>query len=291
MSDCPRTCLITGGSGYLGSELAGFLRNSGWRVIAASRHPQVEDSAVFSLGEEVPHDMFQGVDALIHCAYDFAPCNWKAIYQRNVIGTRQLLQQAKAAGVFIITVSSISAFPACKSYYGKAKLLIEEATFAVGGVVLRPGLIYGGSNRGIYGRLMKQVDGKKIIPLLTGSSCTLHLTHVEDLANVIKGWLNGTWCAQASPWVVAHPEPWPLKKLLQAMAASKGKRLLFVPVPWPPVWLGLRSLEALGLPMQFKSDNLISIVNQDLHLDFHAVLNCGIPLRPFRPEGAGIKSH
>ena len=290
MSDRPKTCLITGASGYLGGELAAFLRNSGWRVIAASRHPQGNDGVAYSLGGEVSPDLFQGVDALIHCAYDFAPGRWEDIHRRNVIGSRRLLQQAKSAGVCSITISSISAFPGCKSLYGKAKLLVEEAAFSIGGIVLRPGLIYGGGNRGIYGRLMKQVEGRKLVPLLSGNPCTLHLTHVEDLARVINGWLNGAWPAQTSPWVVAHPEPWPLKKLLQAMAGAKGKRLLFIPAPWPLVWLLLKLLEAIGLPRAFKSDNLISIVNQDQHLDFRAVLSCGIPLRPFRPEGAGMKS-
>jgi len=278
-----RTCLVTGGSGYLGAELAVFLRNSGWRVIQASRHPRGADSVAYSLGEEISSDLFQGVTALVHGAYDFEPRRWDAIYQRNVIGTRQLLQRAKDAGVLIITISSISAFPGCKSFYGKAKLLMEEATQALGGVVLRPGLIYGGSNQGIYGRLLKQVEGKTFVPLLSGNPCTLHLTHVEDLAKVIKGWLNGAWPAQALPWVVAHPEPWPMKKLLRAMAAAKGRKLRFIPAPWPLVWIALKFFEQIGRPLDFKSDNLISIVNQNPHLDFSAVTTCGMPIRPFQP--------
>jgi nucleoside-diphosphate-sugar epimerase len=283
MSERILTCLITGGSGYLGSELAAYFRKQGWRVIAASRHPQGNDSVAFSLGDDVAPEFFRGVDVLIHGAYDFAPRNWEEIDQRNVVGSEKLLRQAKASGVFIITISSISAFPACKSFYGKAKLLMEEATLAVGGIALRPGLIYGGSNQGIFGRLMKQVAEKTVVPLLSGSSCTLHLTQVEDLARVIEGCVNGVCPKQDAPWVVAHPEPWPLKNLLQAMATARGKKLLFIPVPWPFVLFALKFFEAIGLPRDFKSDNLISIVNQDPHLDFRAVSNCGVPMRPFQP--------
>jgi nucleoside-diphosphate-sugar epimerase len=284
MSERILTCLITGGSGYLGSELAAYFRKQGWRVIAASRHPKGNETAAFNLGDEVSPELFRGVDVLIHGAYDFAPRKWDEIYQRNVVGSEKLLKQANAAGVFIITISSISAFPACKSFYGKAKLLMEEATLVVGGIALRPGLIYGGSNQGIFGRLMKQVEGNTLIPLLSGSSCTLHLTHVEDLARVIEGCVQGTCPRHDAPWVVAHPEPWPLKKLLQAMAAARGKKLVFIPVPWPLVLFALRFFEALGLPRDFKSDNLISIVNQDPQLDFRAVSECGIPMRPFQPK-------
>jgi nucleoside-diphosphate-sugar epimerase len=283
MSERRKTCLITGGSGYLGSELAAFLREKGWRVVSASRHPQGGDAVQFSLGDKISAGLFAGVDALIHAAYDFAPRDWETIQRVNVAGTQQLLQQAGATGVTILTISSISAFPGCKSHYGKAKLLMEEATRLVGGVVLRPGLIYGGSNQGIYGRLLKQVEGKTFVPLLSENPCTLHLTHVEDLSGVIHGWLQGEWTTQDSPWVVAHPEPWPMKKLLQAMAASRGRKLRFIPVPWPLVWLGLRSSEKVGLPLDFKSDNLISIVNQDPGLDFSAIARFGLAVRPFQP--------
>jgi nucleoside-diphosphate-sugar epimerase len=285
MSKRPHHCLITGGSGYLGSELANYLRKKGWYVTTASRQPKTEtDTAKFTLGEDIPPGLLDGIDVLIHAAYDFAPRSWEEINQTNVIGSKKLLQAAKAAGVAsIITISSISAFPACKSFYGKAKLLMEEATLAVGGTPLRPGLIYGGSNSGIYGRLKKQA-GKKIVPLLSGSSCTLHMTHVDDLARVIMNCADGYSSKQNGPWIVAHPEPWPLKKLLQAMVAARGKKLIFIPVPWQLVLAGLKFFEAIGLPRDFKSDNLISIVNQDPHLDFRAVQACGVEMRPFQPD-------
>jgi len=276
-----RRCLITGGHGYLGSELAQFLRGTGWQVVIASRQGAGSDEIAFRLGGEIPVDSLRGFDALIHCAYDFTAIGWEEIHRTNVIGTRLLLDHALAAGVkTIITISSISAYEGCRSLYGKAKLLIEQDTFARGGIVLRPGLIYGGSNRGMYGRLQAQA-AKKIVPLMVGSPCTQYLIQVEDLARVVEGWLEARWPKPQLAWTVAHPEPWPLRKLLSAIAGDR--KPIFLPVPWQPIWLGLKFFEAIGMPRAFKSDSVISIVNQNPHPDFSQVLASGIDLRGQEP--------
>jgi nucleoside-diphosphate-sugar epimerase len=290
MADRAKTCLITGGNGYLGSELASLLRASGWRVISAERRPHGSDSVAYSLDGEVSPTLFGGVDALIHGAYDFRPRSWDAIYRKNVLGSRKLIEKAKAAGVATLLISSISAFPGCNSSYGKAKLLLEEITLAAGGIVLRPGVIYGGSNRGIFGRLLKQVKYRSVIPLLTGNPCVLHLTRVDDLARMIDGCLRGVWNPAGTAWVVAHPEPWPMRELLVEMGRGMGKKPIFLPTPWQPVFVGLKFLEAVGLPSPFTSDNLISLVNQDPHLDFKPVQNCGVGLSPFKSEELDIGS-
>jgi nucleoside-diphosphate-sugar epimerase len=107
MADRAKTCLITGGNGYLGSELASLLRASGWRVISAERRPHGSDSVAYSLDGEVSPTLFGGVDALIHGAYDFRPRSWDAIYRKNVLGSRKLIEKAKAAGVATLLISSI----------------------------------------------------------------------------------------------------------------------------------------------------------------------------------------
>jgi nucleoside-diphosphate-sugar epimerase len=290
MAESPKTCLITGGNGYLGSELAALLRGAGWRVISAERRPKGNDAVAYSLDSDVAPTIFAGVDALIHGAYDFRPRSWDAIYQRNVVGSRKLIDRARAAGVTTLFISSISAFPGCRSHYGKAKLLLEEATLAAGGIVLRPGVIYGGRNLGIFGRLLKQVKYKKVIPLLTGNPCVLHLTRVDDLARIIDGALRGAWNLSGRAWVVAHPEPWPLRELLLAMAHGMDRRPIFLPTPWQPVYAALKAVEALGLPSPFTSDNLISLVNQDPDLDCQAALDAGMKLSPFRPEELDIQA-
>jgi len=276
----PRRCLITGGSGYLGSELANHLRRADWVVVATSRSPRGREVIAFTLGEAIPSENLRGFDALVHCAYDFSEEGRGEIHRRNVEGTRLLLDQARAAGIAkVVTISSISAFEGCASVYGKAKLEIERATLERGGVVLRPGLIHGGAGRGMFGRLRDQ-SAKGLVPLLVGNPCTQFLVHVGDLAQVVQGWIEGRWKNEGVPWTVANPEPWPLRRLLRAMAAAEMRRVLFLPVPWRMAWLAVRCAERLGIRTSFTSDSVVSIVNQNPHPDFRPVLGSGVVMRP-----------
>ena len=275
------TCLITGANGYLGSELRNHLTNSGWRVVAAARQPRAPGDVAFSLGQELPPETFRGVRALVHCAYDFGPTSWKEIHRLNVLGTQHLIAQARQAGVeMIVTISSISAYRECRSLYGRAKLLMEESTLAAGGVALRPGLIHGGGNGGMFGRLAAQVARGRPIPLLVGSPCTQYLTPVEDLALLVEAVLAGRIPPPTESWIVAHPRAWPLRSLLQAMAG--GRRLKFIPVPWPFVWLGLRAAEMAGLRLAFKSDSVRGLVYQNPRPDLAPFLASGLPIHDFQ---------
>ena len=278
------SCLVTGSHGYLGEALGHFLQKAGWRVIGTARHSHEPGVISFSLKDGIEPGSLRGIDTLVHCAYDFGPSTWEEIYQSNVVGTRNLLQTAKEAGVkTIITISSISAFEECRSLYGKAKLEIEEITRSVGGIVLRPGLIHGGSNRGMYGRLVKQVQAGRPVPLLVGSACVQYLIHVEDLCGVIEALLSEKIPAPQSVWTVAHSRPWPLRELLNSIAEAEGKKIRFIPVPWPFVWLALKSLETFGLKLGFKSDSVRSLAYQNLHPDFSEIKKSGLPIREFMP--------
>jgi nucleoside-diphosphate-sugar epimerase len=282
MNTAPKTCLVVGGRGYLGSELIRYLQGAGWLAISASRRSRETGDIPYSLGDDFPPGALNGIDALVHCAYDFAPSSWDQIYQKNVLGTERLLDQATRSGIKnILTISSISAFPGCRSLYGKSKLRIEKATLAAGGVVLRPGLIYGGQNQGMFGRLVNQVNRGKPIPLLAGSPCTQFLVHVEELCRVIESILSRKVSRPTEVWTVAHPAPWPLRTLLTAIAGDR--RISFIPVPWQPVWLALRVAELIGLKMTFKSDSVRSIVYQNTSPDLHHVTDAGFELRTFRP--------
>jgi nucleoside-diphosphate-sugar epimerase len=277
-----KTCVITGGRGYLGSELMAYLQQAGWRTICASREAG-PNTISYSLGGDWPPGSLEGVSVLVHCAYDFGPSDWATIYEKNVLGTRRLLDQARQAGIEnIVTISSISAFPGCRSLYGKAKLLIEEETLAAGGVALRPGLIYGGSNEGMYGRLAKQARKKSVIPLLSGSACTQFLVHIEDLCGVIAATLSGQVSRSNPVLTVAHSEPWPLRRLLAALAGDR--KVYFLHVPWQAIWVALRLAEMAGVRLAFKSDSVRSIVYQNPRPDLSWLTASKLPVRAFQPK-------
>ncbi|MDW8310394.1 MAG: NAD(P)-dependent oxidoreductase [Verrucomicrobiales bacterium] len=288
----PRVCALTGGSGYVGSRLAAALQRAGWEVVHWTRRVGPAGRTVsFRLGEEVEAAKLAGVEALIHCAYDFGLHRWRDIYAVNVVGSERLLAAARQAQVRrIICISTISAFPGCRALYGRAKLAMERAAQSVGAVIIRPGLVYGERPGGVFGKLLEQARSARVVPLIRGGLQTQYLLHEDDLATVILRCLEESFVPPTEPITVAHEQGWELRDILTQLAAAQNRRLRFVPVPWQLVWVALKSLELLGLRPPFRSDSLISMVYQNPRPDFTLARSLGFRCRPFTvtPQMVGV---
>jgi nucleoside-diphosphate-sugar epimerase len=278
-----KNCVLTGANGFVGSNLAGYLQGRGWNIIPWVRRPTPGSGEVgFILGQAVDPGCLHNVQAVIHAAYDFGPRRWDEITAVNVAGSNEVLRAAKAAGVeSIVLISSLSAFPGCRSLYGKAKMQAEDTAASVGAYVIRPGLIYGDAPGGVFGRLVKQVRGSHFVPVLAGGRQTQYLLHSNDLGELVAACLTGGPPATSEPVSAAHEQAWELRELLARIAQALGQPVRFVPVPWMAVWLGLRALEAVGVKTNFRSDSLIGMVCQNPRPSFDSLRNFGLRCRPF----------
>src|SRR5271170_6288677 len=112
-----KICAITGSNGYVGGCVKNYFEACGWEILELTRQPKENSRGVkFQLGEEIQPQAFAGVDALVHCAYDFKRLGWDEIHAVNIVGSRKLFQAARAAGVGkIFCISSISAYDGCRS--------------------------------------------------------------------------------------------------------------------------------------------------------------------------------
>lgn len=278
-----KICAITGSSGYLGNCLKQYFLAHGWEVVEVSRRPQPGARAIrHEFGRPLAPQSFAGVDVLIHCAYDFTPVRWNAIRQVNVEGTRELFRAARADGVGkIICISSISAYPGCRSLYGRAKLEIETIALDYRALIIRPGLIYGDKPGGMFGKLVGQVRGLPFVPVISGGRQIQYLVHQEDLARFLEQ--HAGQASEIFPHILtaAHEKPWQFKELLQAIAQRLHKTPKFVSVPWRPVWFLLKTAETCGLRLGFRSDNLVSLMHQNPFPDFSPNATIGLTCRPF----------
>jgi len=255
---------ITGASGYVGSAIARRFRSHSWDVVEMGRRaPQPFDLASTNLTIN-----WSGIDALVHCAWDFKPRNWAEVERANIRGSLRLFESAHAAGLRrAVFISSLSCFPGCRSLYGRGKLAVEAEAARLGYAVVRPGLVYGQSPGGITGALEKAVKSLRVIPLIGDGSHPQYPVHEDDLAALIF-----TLCqldsAPAQPLSAASSEPIPFRDLLRRIAARHGRNPLFIPVPWQLILAGLKSLEALGLNPPFRSDSLTGFIFQNPSPDF-----------------------
>jgi nucleoside-diphosphate-sugar epimerase len=282
---------ITGASGYVGSMLAHHFEEAGWAVTCLSSSAKAgDDSAVpFHLGEEVAPDLFRlrHISALVHCAYDFHPLKRAEIHRVNVEGSRKLLAAAQAGAVErMAVISTISAFEGCRSLYGRAKLEIEAAAATFGALVIRSGLVYGDGSPtagGMFGSLARSVQ-RGVVPLIDGGIHPQYLIHEQDLWRLLKGFFEGELHDPGRPVVAASSRAWPLRDLLAELARRQGLHPRFVPVPWQPVWAGLRLAELAHLPVQYRSDSVISLVRHDRNPDFESLAAVGVTARDFSPR-------
>lgn len=237
--------------------------------------------AELPLDTTVDPSRFDRVDGLVHAAWDFRARSERDIERVNVAGSIRLLDAAAAAGVErIVFISTLSAFPGCRSAYGRAKLAVEEHVRSLGGVVVRPGLVWGDPGGSLYASLAHLARRLPVLPVFTGERQKLHLAHEEDLARLVAALVLDEWTPRRTV-VAAAATPLSLGAILRRIADAGGRRVYVVRIPWQLVWAGLRTLELTGLRPPFRSDSVVSLVSLDR--DPFGPVGPPSGFRPFRP--------
>lgn len=253
------TVAITGASGYLGGRLATAFAADGWRVIRLVRSPAKDQDRQFLLGQPVERRSLDGIDLLIHAAYDMRAISVDDIWRTNVTGTEQLLQAAAHVGVRrTIVLSSMSAYPGTRQRYGRAKLDIETVALSTGAATVRPGLVVGPNAGGMAGTLAK-LTRLPLTPCIAGVGGQFPVLEDDFVAGI---------CALAAAATVpteavglAHPRPVSFPDLLRGIASLVGNPApRLVPIPWRLVSWTLQAGEALRLPLPLRSDSLLGLL-------------------------------
>jgi NADH dehydrogenase len=285
--------LITGATGYIGSRLTRRANDQGYIVKTLSRShcggipPILAERRYFgSLPDQIPLKAFESVEVVIHCAAWTA--SGAAQAQRiNVDGTIRLAELSLHMGVKnFIFLSSQSARPDALSDYGRSKYAAEQALlykFAHTGlniVILRPGLVTGHGDRGLYQRLCRMVDSWPILPLLEGGKSIVQPIHIDDLCDAIfrccqiDGELGG------KIFNLGHSHGTSLAQFIQAIALSrKGRRILAISIPIWPITIVVWMAERLGLPLPITSEHLKGLVKVEKMETETDMALLGIPVR------------
>jgi len=253
------TVAITGATGYLGTALTQRLRADGHRVVALTRRPPTNGTLgwrEYSLGADIDEALFDGIDVLIHAAWTLGGKDVEQLWDTNTIGSRRLISAAAEAGVQTVFISSMSAYFGTRQAYGLMKLAAERTAVDLGAVVVRPGLVYGASPGGMGGTLKKIAQ----LPLWPRfSSARLYLAHEDDLTAGISAVLNRYDAYAGQVLGFANPTPHDLTAVLTALAPNRRRRPTIL-IPKAAVMAPLRVAEAANVPLPFRSDSLLGLV-------------------------------
>jgi nucleoside-diphosphate-sugar epimerase len=288
----PPVVAITGASGYLGSILNEAFASGGFSVRRLVRSPSPgSGDRLFRLDSAGPSAALEGVDILIHCAYDMTLTQRADIWQTNVFGTTALFDMAISAGVRrTIAVSSMSAYPGTRQLYGRAKLETELAALSRGMCVVRPGLVYGPSWGGMAGTL-RRLAAFPVLPDF-GPKAYQFTVREDDLSAAVVA-LAVADEPPTCPVGIAHPDPVPFAALLASFAGTMGKsQPRFVPVPPMAVYGALRAAEFLSVKLPVRADSLLGLVRPAPYVPNLNILDeYSVVLHPFpMTEAAGERT-
>lgn len=273
----------------MGGHVTQHLQSAGYQVMRFGRD-QRRDDRFFELGAMVDPALFHGVDVLIHGAYDPRARTAAEDEYLNVQGSLQLLHAAKQAGVGrVIFISTVSAFPGCLSFYGQGKHKVEQEVRAMHGVVLRPGLVYGGLDRGMLGTL-RRLARLPVLPVFDGGKQEFVMIHIDDLARCVTDAVTWDPALIRAPIVVAHPAAISFVALMSLLATSQGRKLRTFSVPGRLALMFLRVVERVGLRLRFRSDSLVSMLNLNPRLDFSPGQELGLHVRSFVDYSARLRA-
>jgi nucleoside-diphosphate-sugar epimerase len=277
---------VTGAGGYLGGAVALLLRNMGHEVIEY-RHTNVHNDAgpparVLDLDGSIDPELFEGIHTLVLAAWDLSETNAARSWERNVEGSKRIVSAALAAGVSkIVFVSSMSAYHGTKQTYGLMKLAVERAVLEAGQVVVRPGLVYGGTPGGMTLTLSRLAQ-LPVIPVFR--SAKLFTAHVDDVVSALATLAVGSDHATGVVGL-ANPRPVPFKEIMQDIAKAVGSSARTFAIPWRPLLVLLRALEMFGVPLPVRADSLLGLVRPARDVPGLAMASSlGLVFRPF-PDG------
>jgi nucleoside-diphosphate-sugar epimerase len=286
---------ITGANGYVGTILRAAFADEGHEVIAFARPNRVtSESAAATAGvaEWRPYEIkrppsgtaFSDLDVLIHGAWDLTLVSAGDVWGVNVSGSQHLLRNAADAGVRrVIFISSMSAYKGTRQLYGQAKLACERTACGVGGVSTRLGLVYGPGWGGMAGAVRK-LTNLPVTPLI-GARSHQFTVHEADMAAAMLR-IAESDMPLPEPVGLANPEPVPFRRLMKEIAASQGRILRAVPVPWQLVSGVLKTAEALHVPVPFRSDSILGLVHPAAEVPgVERLKKLGIKFRSFSLDG------
>jgi nucleoside-diphosphate-sugar epimerase len=218
----------------------------------------------------------------VHTAWDLRETNQRRNWECNVEGSQRLLSAALGDGVErFIFVSSMSAYFGTRQNYGISKLAVERAVLEAQQLVVRPGLVYGGSPGGMVLTLSK-LARLPVIPVFRNAK--LFTAHIDDIVTALE-MLVLLPTVPSSVLGLANESSTPFPSVMRALATEVGSTSSTLPVPWHPLLLALQVAEKLGVPLPVRSDSLLGLVRGPQYVPERAKASeLGLEFRPF-PEG------
>jgi uncharacterized protein YbjT (DUF2867 family) len=269
-----RTVTVFGGTGFLGRRVVLHLREHGFSVRIASRHPDrghrlfgVDDPQLQSVAANI-HDERSIADALagalgvVNAVSLYAEHGPQTFHSVHVESAQRVAAQAHRAGVERFAhVSGIGADAASQSLYvrkrGEGELAVR-AVFA-DALLIRPAVMFGPDDAFLT-TILKLLRGFPIYPMFGRGLTRLQPAYVEDVAEAITRVLRGME-THAITYECGGPRIYYYEELLRAVAHEAGLKPMLIPIPFS-AWHALAWISEM-LPSPPITRNQVELMQVD----------------------------
>lgn len=268
-----RTVTVFGGTGFLGRRIVRHLRDRGFAVRVASRHPEGGRSLFGGaparldfVRADINDD--RSVEAAVAGA--FAAVNAVSLYVErgdqtfrsvHVEAAARLAGQAQRAGVArLVHISGIGADAASTSPYirsrGEGESAVRDAFPTA--TILRSAVMFGPDDAFLT-PILKMLRTFPAFPLFGDGQTRLQPSHVDDVAEAVARVLDAP--DSDATYELGGPQVYAYEELLRRLAEHLGRRPVLVPVPFE-AWQGLAFAAEL-LPRPPVTRNQIELMRID----------------------------
>ncbi|UZE48108.1 NAD-dependent epimerase/dehydratase family protein [Rhodopseudomonas sp. P2A-2r] len=221
---------LTGATGYIGRATVQAALSRGYGVVAFGRRPLDVPGVGFQhydLKDEGALGIPPGCVAILHLAAD-THAGSRADIDMEMKAAIRIVGAAREYGLPLVFVSSQTAAPDAATDYGRAKWYIEQIVLEASGCIVRPGLVYGGEARGLFGQLSGLVKTLPVLPSFLPAPVVQPI-HVNDLA---AGLVQTVEQRSAGVISLAQDNAVSFTRFLRIVASDRMRRpRIFVPFP------------------------------------------------------------
>jgi len=236
---------ITGGTGFVGRNIARTLTAKGHTVVLIARGRDTTDqtirnlpgAAFFPITLDDPAELaraFAACDAVAHCAGINREIGGQTYERVHVNGTAHVIEAARRAGVKkIALISFLRARPNCRSGYHESKFAAEELVRNSGldYTILKCGVTYGQGDH-MLDHLRHAFYTFPVFAFVGYKDKPIQPTAVEEVANIVAAALVKSALSKQTVAVLG-PEEMTLREAVKRVARVVGKNPFMFRMP---VW-------------------------------------------------------
>ncbi len=269
-----RTVTVFGGTGFLGRRVVRRLRDHGFSVRIASRHPDrrrghfsPDDPQLQSVAADI-HDERSVADALVG-AYGvvnavslYVERGQESFHSVHVEAAQRVATQTRRAGAErLVHVSGIGADATSRSRYirkrGEGERVVRSA-FA-NAILVRPAVMFGPDDAFLT-TILGLLRRLPVYPMFGRGLTRLQPAYVEDVAEAI-GRVMQRAETPSTIFEFGGPRVYSYKELLEVVARQAGLAPLLVPMPFA-VWYALAWMSEM-LPSPQLTRNQVELMQFD----------------------------